>query len=48
MSNTFEVKFNDLKPEVQQELLNFLGVESASEINGDIYTVAIIEKPEEQ
>jgi hypothetical protein len=38
--------FNDLKPEVQKELLDFLGI-TEDEINKEIYTVAIIEKLED-
>ena len=40
----FNIMFDDLKPEVQEALLNFLGVED--EINKDIYVVALLEKPE--
>lgn len=37
--------FDDLKPEVQKKLLEFLGV-TEDEINKDIYIVAVIKKPE--
>jgi len=46
MGETFKVMFDDLKSEVQKELLDFLGV-TEDEINKEIYIVAIIEKPEE-
>lgn len=45
-NKTFEVMFNDLKPEVQKELLDFLGI-TEDEINKEIYIVAIIEKLED-
>lgn len=44
-NETFNIMFDDLKPEVQEALLNFLGV-TEDEINKDIYIVAVIEKPE--
>lgn len=43
---TFNIMFDDLKPEVQEALLDFLEV-TEDEINKDIYVVAVIEKPEE-
>lgn len=46
MSNTFEVMFDDLKPEVQRGLLEFLGV-TENELNKEIYVIAVLEKPEE-
>lgn len=44
MSN-FNIMFDDLKPEVQEALLDFLGV-TEDEINKEIYILAVIEKPE--
>lgn len=46
MSNTFEVMFDDLKPEVQRELLEFPGV-TEDELNKETYAIAVLEKPEE-
>ncbi len=45
MSNTFEVMFDDLKPEVQRELLEFPGV-TEDELNKETYVIAVLEKPE--
>lgn len=44
-NETFNIMFDDLKPEVQKELLEFLDV-TEDEINKEIYTITIIEKPE--
>lgn len=38
---TFEIHFNDLKPEVQEELLDFMGISDPKEMNWDIDTVPI-------
>lgn len=46
MSNTFEVMFDDLKPEVQRELLEFPGV-TEDEFNKETYVIAVLKKPEE-
>lgn len=38
---TFEIHFNDLKPEVQEELLDFMGIEDPKEMNWDVDTIPI-------
>ena len=40
--STFEIMFDDLKPEVQQALLEFDGVESPSDCNYEIVPGCIL------
>ena len=40
---SFEIFFDDLKPEAQAELLSTMGADSAEQMNWDIYPVATIE-----
>lgn len=43
---TFEITFNDLNEDVQQELLKFLGV-TEDDINKELFVLGILYKPEE-
>lgn len=38
----FEIYFNDLKPEVQDELLAYMGISNADELNWDIMPLMVI------
>jgi len=42
----FEIYLEDLKKDVQEELLNFLGVESEYDLNADIIPLFIFPKPD--
>lgn len=42
MTKTFEICFNDLTPEAQEEYLKFVGAESKDDIN-DFIPLTIIE-----
>lgn len=44
----FEIYFHDLKEKVQQELLDFYGIESPEDMNWDVFPVAIIPCLEEE
>lgn len=41
-----EIYLNDLKPEMQKEVLDLLGIVDAKEGNYDIFPLFIIERPE--
>ena len=43
----FEIFFNDLKPEVQNEILSIMKKESADEMNWDIFPIAVIDIEED-
>lgn len=43
----FEIYFEDLKPEVQKELLKFCKLKNQYEMNWDVFPLAEIEEPEE-
>jgi len=47
MDETFDIRFDDLKPEVQAEFLEFMGLKDAAEGNFDVYPIAEVPKPEE-
>jgi len=40
----FEIYFEDLKEEVQKELLEFLGIESPEEENLDVVPLCVLER----
>ena len=42
MSNEFELYFNDLKENVQADLLKAAGLKSASEANWDAFPIATV------
>lgn len=44
----FEIYFNDLKPEVQDELLAYMGVSNAGELNWDIMPLMVIEPADKE
>ena len=44
---TFEIYFNDLKPEAQQELLETFGLSSADEMNWETLPIATIDIEED-
>lgn len=41
-----EIYLNDLKPEMQKEVLDLLGIDDAKEGNYDIFPLFVIERPE--
>lgn len=43
---TFEIYFNDLKPEAQRELLETFGLSSADEMNWETLPVATVDMEE--
>jgi hypothetical protein len=46
MSKTIEIMFDDLVEEKQMEILQKIGTESPTEMNWDVFPVAIIELKE--
>ena len=40
--NEFEINFDDLKEEVQEELLRFMGISEPAEMNWDVFPIATI------
>ena len=46
MKEVFEVYLDDFVPERQEQLLDFLGVESPSELNLDVLPIHTFEKEE--
>jgi hypothetical protein len=40
---SFEIFFNDLKPETQQDILSIMKKESAEEMNWDIFPIAVLD-----
>lgn len=45
---TFEIYFNDLIPDVRDLLLKQAGVESAEDMNWDVFPIATIDFEEEE
>ncbi len=45
--STFEIMFDDLKPEAQQKLLEFEGVQSPSDCNYEIVPVCVLERDDQ-
>lgn len=40
--NEFEIMFTDLTEEAQQRLLDFYGVQSAADMNWDVFTITTL------
>lgn len=47
-TRTFEIMYSDLTWEAQARLLDFEGVESASELNAEFNPLAILERENEE
>lgn len=43
-SEGFEIYFNDLKPEVQKEILDYYGIDDPEEANWDAIPLFILQK----
>lgn len=44
---TIEIMFDDLKEEIQEEILEAYGIESPSEMNWEIVPIAVLETEDE-
>ena len=44
----FSIYFNDLKPEIQQQLLEFYGIKSPAELNLDVFELCVLTKEDEE
>ena len=43
-AEAFPVCFSDLKPEVQKQLLGFMGIDDPADLNWDVLTVAEVSR----
>jgi len=46
--SSFEIFLSDLNEEAQKRYLEFQGVESADDLNGDLCALAIVDKSDEE
>ncbi len=47
VEDIFLINFSDLIPEVQKQLLDFMGIEDPAELNWDVFPIAEIIRPTE-
>lgn len=48
MPRTFEIMFADLNDQAQRSYLEFMGVESPSELNADVFPIATVDVEDEE
>lgn len=48
IEDVFLINFSDLIPEVQKQLLDFMGIEDPAELNWDVFPLAEVTKSPEK